>query len=431
MPLVFYDAGQRKVTIEYDFDLTPSTNVPISQFQVVNTAQNIFVAIAYTQGKLLVLELGGDVPSNDFGIVYTPGSSGFLTRLSDGASLGQIYYSVDIENGGICIENCDNIPDIPLPPVSIQQVTCLDENTIEVKYTRYLSTNSIPPLSSFVLLDVPENAAGNFTQVSISGFSVLLEHNFDFPLSGTSLQYLPPSTNFLQTSDTPPVLILPFIVPIACGDGVEPCDIQDKVHKNGIVTGYGTQVGELASIQDYVLIYGIQEAIQASNDDNGGATTINELRLQAELDHAAIMLSNYIQVATWSGKALLAGSFKRTQLVIARYYLLNKSRPEVVREEFERTLSWIDAVAYSNANKPDPNCNKLGGGTGGFLGTSDGFHSGGRVMSWGITQQYRTDDGLGLRGWSLPTDGQDHLWKIQNSYYMPDYEKRRFIRGGA
>lgn len=434
MPIVVsYNVADKIVTAQYDFPLAQNPAVDVSQFNIVNTAQNITVSIAYTTGSILTMELAGDVPVNDFGIVYTPNATGFLTNES-GQPLGQIYYAVNIESGTICTDNCDDPGNTELPPTSIVHAICLDADTIEIRFSRYLSTNSIPDLSAFVLLDVPENATGNFTQVSISGFNLLLQHNFEFPLSGTSIQYLPPATQFLQTSDTPPVLILPFILPLACGDGVTPCDVQTQIHKNGVGTGYGTTNGQLATIQDYVLIYGIQEAIQASNDDNGGATTINEPRLQAELDNAAIMLENYIQVATWSGKALLAGSFKRTQLVITRYYLLNKTRPQVVQDEFKRTLQWIEQVAYSNGAKNNPDCSDIGGGTGGFIpsnGGLDAFHSGGRVMSWGVSQQYRVEDGLGLRGWHLPVDGQDHLWKIQNGYYIPDYEKRRFIRGGA
>ena len=434
MVQVLYNFGENTVTVLYDFALTEMATVDVSQFNVVNTPQSITIATASTLGATLALNLGGDIPSQDFGIVYTPGTTGFLTA-ENGDVLGQIYYDVTIDSGGICLDACDDPGDTDPGPVTIKNVICLDEETIEIEFNRYISTNFIPGLEAFLLLDVPEGGGGNFTQLDIVGRSVLITHDFDFPLSGTSLQYLPPAANFLQTTDSPPVLILPFIIPVSCGDetGLGPCELQPQVHKNGVGTGYGTLVGELATINDYVLIYGKQEAIQASNDDNGGATQINEPRLQAELDHAAVLLNNYISIATWSGKALLAGSFKRTQLVITRYYLLNKSRPEVVREEFEKTLQWIETSAYSNANKFNPDCpeTNFNVGTGGFQGSFDSFHGAGRVMSWGVTQQYRVEDGLGLRGWHIPTDGQDHLWRIQQGYYVPDYEKRRFIRGGA
>ena len=433
MPQVIYNSSTNVVTVIYDIDLTEMETIDVTQFVVVNTPQSISVSSGSVLGTIVTLEMAGDVPVQDYGIVYTPGANPLTT--DEGDLLGQIYYAVNIDNGSICEDACDDPGDTDPGPVIVTHVICLDEDTIEIRFNRYISSNSIPELSAFVLLDVPEGATGNFTQISISGKNVLLDHDFDFPLSGTSIQYLPPATNFLQTTDTPSVLILPFIIPVVCGEetGLGPCELQQQVHKNGLGTGYGTLVGELATIDDYVLIYGKQEAIQASNDDNGSATTINTARLQAELDHAAVLLNNYIQIATWSGKALLAGSFKRTQLVITRYYLLNKSRPEVVREEFERTLQWIETSAYNNANKLNPDCpdNNLGGGSGGFGGSPDSFHSSGRVMSWGVTQQYRVEDGLGLRGWHVPTAGQDHLWKIQNGYYVPDYEKRRYIRGGA
>ena len=434
MVQVLYTAPENTVTVIYDFTLTENSNVDVSQFDVVNTPQNITVATASTLGAVLALNLGGDIPNQDFGIVYSPGADP-LTVEATGELLGQIYYDVQIDNGGICTDGCNDPGDTDPGPVTIKNLICLDEVTIEIEFNRFMSTNFIPGLEAFVLLDVPEGGGGNFTQIDIVGKSVLLTHNFDFPLAGTSLQYLPPQSNFLQTADSPPVLILPFIVPVACGDetGLGPCELQSVVHKNGLGTGYGTLVGELATIDDYVLIYGKQEAIQASNDDNGGAVTINEPRLNAELDHAAVLLNNYISIATWAGKALLAGSFKRTQLVITRYYLLNKSRPEVVREEFERTLQWIETSAYNNSTKFNPNCpdTNFNVGSGGFGGISDNFHGAGRVMSWGVTQQYRVEDGLGLRGWHIPTNGQDHLWRIQQGYYVPDYEKRRFIRGGA
>lgn len=432
MVQIFFEPQISTIKVIYEVELQTNENIEVSQFNVAATSENILITGAKSAGKTLYLELGGNEPTQNFGVIYTPGSSNQI-KTSTGAFLGQIYYPINVSDNNVCVNDCDKGEELEVAPISVKHVLCLDENTIEVKFTRYISSNNVPPLSSFVLLDVPENAAGNFVQISISGYSVLIEHTFDFPLSGTSLQYLPPSSNYLTTTDTPAQLILPFIVPLTCGDdtGVTPCELNTTVHKNGVGTAYGTRVGELATIEDYILIYGLQEAQQASNDDNGGATTVNRARLQAELDNAAVMLNNYISVATWSGRALLAGSFKRTQLVITRYYLLNKSRPEVVRDEFERTLQWIEQTAYNNSNKPNPECIPQSLGTGGFEGSFDSFHSGGRVMSWGVTQQYRAEDGLGLRGWHLPTEGQDHLWKIQNGYYVPDYQKRRTIRGGA
>jgi hypothetical protein len=134
------------------------------------------------------------------------------------------------------------------------------------------------------------------------------------------------------------------------------------------------------------------------------------------------MLQNYIDIATWSGKSLLAGSFKRTQLVIARYYLLNKSRPEVVREEFEKTLQWIEQSAYNNSNKQNPDCEN-----GVYSGTNPNGNytaSTGRVLNYIGAAQYRVSDGLGLRGYFLNAD-EDHLSRLQGGYSVPDHLKRR------
>jgi hypothetical protein len=182
MPIISYNSTDKVVTAQYDFAITTNNTIDVSQFNVVNTSQSISVITATANGNLLVMELAGDDPVNDFGIVYTPGTSGFLTRESDGQPLGQLYYSVDIESADICGDNCGDPGPTELPPTSIVSAVCLDANTIEIQFSRYLSSNAIPGVSAFILLDVPENATGNFTQVSISGFSLLLQHDFAFDL---------------------------------------------------------------------------------------------------------------------------------------------------------------------------------------------------------------------------------------------------------
>lgn len=423
MVQISYSSTLRTVSILYSISLVNRLNIDLTQFAVVNSTVPITIVAGNVTDNIITLELSGTPPISNFGIIYTPGSASASLKATDNSTLGRIYYSIEVINPtSICPNgDCSNNDPKPPVPLMVESVFCLDDNTIEVFFNRYLSSNFIPDVSSFSVLD---QNIGIITQVSVLGKRVLLEHTYEVPLSDKILQYLPPATNYLRTSSNPPILVLPFTVNIACVESIdgESCLINSEVHKNGVGTPYGTRIGTLATIEDYVLIYGISEAIQASNDDNGSATVINRPRLQAELDHAGIMLQNYIDIATWSGKSLLAGSFKRTQLVIARYYLLNKSRPEVVREEFERTLQWIEQSTYNNSNKQNPDCDN-----GVFNGTAtNGAYaaSTGRVLNYIGAAQYRVTDGLGLRGFFLNPD-EDNLSRIQGGYSVPDHLKRR------
>lgn len=76
-----------------------------------------------------------------------------------------------------------------------------------------------------------------------------------------------------------------------------------------------------ASVDYFVEIFGYQEAIELSKIDDPTSNTINNQKIQVALNDAAALINNYILTAPPQGKILIAGSYRRTQAIIARWYL--------------------------------------------------------------------------------------------------------------
>lgn len=440
MPTATLNRNTSRVTVTYSVDLTPRSNIATSQFTVMNTGiptTVIVVSAAIDNNNTLILELGGGViPETIFGIRYLPGQASDRLITTDNRALGEIYYTIDGRTTpGVCLGgDCAENPARREEPLQIISATCASPETLVLTFNQRLSSNFIPAIASFSFITNENNTFHTVTDILMEDIAVLnktVTLNFSIldtapEISSLNLQYLPPATDYLRTSANPPIMVLPFIVDVVCTDYANiSCLVNEKIHKNGVGTAYGTRIGEFATIEDYILIYGRTEAIQATNDDNGSAVTVNNARLQAELDHAGVLLQNYIDVANWSGKALLAGSFKRTQLVIARYYLLNKSRPEAVKEEFERTLTWVESTAYSNDNKQNPDCNN--GLYNGSNSSGAAIASTGRVLNYMGAKQYDVEDGTGLRGFYLNPD-EDNLWRVEHGYHASEGIKKRHLK---
>lgn len=99
----------------------------------------------------------------------------------------------------------------------------------------------------------------------------------------------------------------------------------------------------LATVDYFISIFGFQEAVELSNIENPTGNGIDEDKIQLALNDAAQLINNYIESAPPQGKILIAGSFRRTQATIARYYL-DILRPRTqVQEAAEKALQQLEA----------------------------------------------------------------------------------------
>jgi hypothetical protein len=430
-------------------------NFDVTMFSLRGLDSSYSIAKVNGDGGALNITLNkAPINTGEFYIVYVPKSPGFITFI-DGSALASSSWQLNLvlaeqsnlaQGIGVPITCAEDavlggnamVPQ-PLRVESIINYTQFNRpagvlGEIVVTFNALLDPSQIPDKSAFTIFapGVPnettappdqrhlgtwqnELSAQELTQltqdlmfgavlsITVEGSRLFLRHNYS-NVQWAIIKYLPPQTNQLRSSENPWRYILPFSGIIKNDMGGDNC--LPWYHANRVPTLENvSDPGKIdfAAIADYVNIYGLQEAIQVSNDDNNSATKINESRMNAELKAAATFLLNHIQISTWSGRALLIGSFNRTQLIIARYFLHNKRKPQAIIYDYEKILAWIDQASRNEANRERINCEQ---------DKPDIFIDVEEI-------QYDVFSGLGYRGW-LYDPGRYRVNQFTNSSYFSD-----------
>lgn len=145
-----------------------------------------------------------------------------------------------------------------------------------------------------------------------------------------------------------------------------------------------------ATPDDFILAYGLREAIQLSNIDDADASQPNTDKIWMAIQDASALIDNYIIQASRSGKLLISSNRRRTALIIARYYLDSVRRREDVKNDYERCISELDkAVTIESIGRPDAPW---------WADVCSG-KSGNGIRSWRVPQRYNGVSGKGLSGW--------------------------------
>jgi len=145
-----------------------------------------------------------------------------------------------------------------------------------------------------------------------------------------------------------------------------------------------------ATPDDFILAYGLREAIQVSNLDDGDATQPNTDKIWMAIQDACALIDNYIVQASRGGRLLISSNRRRTALIIARYYLDSVRRREDVKNDYERCITELEkARTMEDVIRPDTpwwqdQCNP---------------NRGNGVRSWRVPQVYNGVSGKGLSGW--------------------------------
>jgi hypothetical protein len=100
-----------------------------------------------------------------------------------------------------------------------------------------------------------------------------------------------------------------------------------------------------ATVDYFIEVFGYQEAVELSNIDAPTGNKINYGKIQIALNDAAVLINNYITTAPPQGKILIAGSYRRTQAILARAYLDTLRPRDQVLEAARKAMDQLDLWA--------------------------------------------------------------------------------------
>jgi len=147
-----------------------------------------------------------------------------------------------------------------------------------------------------------------------------------------------------------------------------------------------------ASPDDFIVAYGLKEAIQLTNIDDAAATTVNVAKLRMAIQDANSLIDSYIEQSGKAGMVLITSNRRRTALIIARFYLDTVRRREDVKQDYEFALKQMSAEMQMTAVRA--------GNGDSAIDTPQGI-----MRSWRIPQRYNMVSGKGLSGWTTDTAG--------------------------
>lgn len=100
-----------------------------------------------------------------------------------------------------------------------------------------------------------------------------------------------------------------------------------------------------ADVDYFIEVFGFNEALELSQIEDPTANKINSQRIQVALNDAAVLINNFIETAPPQGKLLIAGSYRRTQAILARWYLDTLRPRQQVVDAAEAALKQLDLWA--------------------------------------------------------------------------------------
>ena len=162
-------------------------------------------------------------------------------------------------------------------------------------------------------------------------------------------------------------------------------------NRSGVMTEHKSDPRS-ASPDDFILAYGLKEAVQLTNIDDAGATSVNAAKLRMAITDANSLIDSYIENSGKAGQVLITSNRRRTALIIARYYLDTVRRREDVRADFESCLKQLQAEREMSSIRA--------GWGDSAIDTPQGI-----MRSFRIPQRYNSVSGKGLSGWVTDTGG--------------------------
>ena len=168
-------------------------------------------------------------------------------------------------------------------------------------------------------------------------------------------------------------------------------------NRSGVMTEHKSDP-KSASPDDFIVAYGLKEAIQLTNIDDAAAATVNVAKLRMAIQDANSLIDSYIEQSGKAGMVLITSNRRRTALIIARYYLDTVRRREDVKSDYETALKQLAAEMQMTAIRA--------GNGDSAIDTPAGI-----MRSWHIPQFYNSVSGKGLSG----------MWQDSAGDQAPDY----------
>ena len=162
-------------------------------------------------------------------------------------------------------------------------------------------------------------------------------------------------------------------------------------NRSGVMTDHKSDPRS-ASPDDFIVAYGLKEAIQLTNIDDAAAASVNVAKLRMAIQDANSLIDSYIEQSGKAGMVLITSNRRRTALIVARYYLDSVRRREDVRADYESCLKQMQAEMAMTAIRA--------GNGDSAIDTPAGI-----MRSWRIPQRYNSVSGKGLSGWTTDTAG--------------------------
>jgi phage gp36-like protein len=197
-------------------------------------------------------------------------------------------------------------------------------------------------------------------------------------------------------------------------------------NRSGVLTPHKSDPRS-ASPDDFIVAFGLKEAIQLTNIDDAAATSVNVAKLRMAIQDANSLIDSYIEMSGKAGMVLITSNRRRTALTIARYYLDTVRRREDIRADFESCLKQLTAEMQMSAIRA--------GNGDSAIDTPAGI-----MRSWHIPQRYNSVSGKGLSGWVTDTAGDqapDFRWgygAINQNLQWPNWitpENMQELTGGT
>lgn len=197
-------------------------------------------------------------------------------------------------------------------------------------------------------------------------------------------------------------------------------------NRSGVLTDHKSDPRS-ASVDDFILAYGLKEAIQLTNIDDAAATSVNAAKLRLAIQDANSLIDSYIEMSGKAGMVLITSNRRRTALIIARYYLDTVRRREDIRTDYENCLKQMSAEMQMSAIRA--------GNGDSAIDTPQGI-----MRSFHIPQRYNSVSGKGLSGWTTDTAGDqspDFRWgwgSINQNLQFPNWitpENMQELSGGT
>lgn len=157
-----------------------------------------------------------------------------------------------------------------------------------------------------------------------------------------------------------------------------------------------------ATVDYFIEVFGYQEAIELSNIDNPTGNQINYNKIQIALNDAAALINNYIITAPPQGKILIAGSYRRTQAILARKYLdILRPRQQVLdaaEQALQQLEIWASKASPSSGLKWQEAYRYWGSG----CTMTRSAYNRGRSFTEPSTSRWVLREGGNNRWWQLP-----------------------------